>query len=211
MKQPRRRWMLAAGLAVLLAGFVALRWTWRRPSTYLDHFGSGTMAEWSVYGGSWLLTGDAITNDSDDTGAKVITGEASLRDITMDADVRLTSSFGDAGLIVRVTDPEEGTNAFNGYYAGIRLPDQLLLSRMDYGFEPLRRVTIASGVAAGTWYHLRLTAQGCHIEAEAKDMWGHVLARTDYDDRAECLPLGRFGLRSFSAGGSWRKIEARDR
>ena len=160
-----------------------------------------------MFGGNWLLDQSALRNDSDDTGAKVVTGDLDLKNVAMDADVRLTSSYGDAGLIVRVSDPEEGTNAFNGYYAGLRLPDQLLLSRMDFGFEPLQRVIIPQGIHAGVWYHLRLVAEGCTISAEAHDESGNLLARSEASDGAGCLRQGQFGLRSYAAGGSWRKIE----
>ena len=165
------------------------------------------MAEWKVFGGNWLLAQSALTNDSDDTGAKVVTGDLDLKDVAVDADVRLTSSFGDAGLIVRVSDPEEGTNAFNGYYAGLRLPDQLLLSRMDFGFQPLQRVIIPEGIHAGTWYHLHLVADGCNISAEAHNERGDLLARSQAWDTNGCFPQGQFGLRSYAAGGSWRKIK----
>ncbi len=203
---PRRLFIAGVGLTIVIA---ASAWKYVKSFgtfTYRDRFSAGSMADWDVYGGSWLLTGSTMTNDSDDTGAKVVAGENILHDIAMDADVRLTSSYGDAGLIVRVSKPEEGTNAFNGYYAGIRLPNELLLSRMDFGFTPLRRVTIPNGVAAGTWYHLRLTAKSCQIAAEANDMQGHLLGKATVDDDSECFTQGRFGLRSFAAGGSWRNI-----
>ena len=146
---------------------------------------------------------------SDDTGAKAVTGSVRITDMVMDADVRLTSSFGDAGLIVRVSNEEEGTNAFDGYYAGIRLPDQLILSRMDFGFIPLMRVRIAQGVEPGVWYHLKVSAQGCNVTAEARDMVGNVLARAQVHEDPACMRHGKFGLRSFAAGGSWRRVQVR--
>ncbi len=208
----RRAIVLLTGFAFLLGLTLAaltarMRLHHARGFVYQDQFGARSMAEWKVFGGNWLLVQNALANESDDTGAKVVTGDLDLRDVAMDADVRLTSSYGDAGLIVRVSDPEEGTNAFNGYYAGLRLPDQLLLSRMDFGFEPLRRVTIPQGIHAGVWYHLRLVAEGCTISAEAHDERGSLLASGQASDEGACLRQGQFGLRSYAAGGSWRKIK----
>ncbi len=201
-------WSAGIAFALVLAALSAWsRWRHARGFVYQDQFGARSMAEWKVFGGNWLLGQSALTNDSDDTGAKVVTGDLDLKNVAMDADVRLTSSYGDAGLIVRVSDPEEGTNAFNGYYAGLRLPDQLLLSRMDFGFEPLQRVVIPQGIHAGVWYHLRLVAEGCTISAEAHDERGNLLARSEASDEAACLRQGQFGLRSYAAGGSWRKIK----
>ncbi len=198
-------------LVVLCMGVAAAIRMGSNGLPYRDHFAKDSLSEWKVYGGDWSVASGELTNASDDTGAKAVTGDPRTADMTLDADVRLTSSFGDAGLLVRVSDEEEGTNAFHGYYAGIRLPDQLLLSRMDFGFTPLRRVQIAQGVRAGTWYHMTVWAQGCRFTAEARDMSGKVLARAEVEDDAACMRKGRFGLRSFAAGGSWRNVQARAR
>ncbi len=205
-------WRWTAFLAVLLllcsAGIMLVHMEWNG-LPYRDHFAEGLMGEWKVYGGNWSVASNELTNASDDNGAKAVTGSARVTDVVMDADVRLTSSFGDAGLIVRVSDEEEGTNAFNGYYAGIRLPDQLLLSRMDFGFIPLQRVQIENGVEPGVWYHLKMSAQGCNIDAEARDMTGNVLAHAHVHEDVDCRRHGSFGLRSFAAGGSWRTVQVR--
>ncbi len=207
---PRWRWIAAlATLTVLcLAGALLLNME-RTGLPYHDRFSEGLMGEWKVFGGNWSVAANELTNASDDTGAKAVTGSVRITDMVMDADVRLTSSFGDAGLIVRVSNEEEGTNAFDGYYAGIRLPDQLILSRMDFGFIPLVRVRIAQGVEPGVWYHLKVSAQGCNVTAEARDMVGNVLARAQVHEDPACMRHGKFGLRSFAAGGSWRRVQVR--
>ena len=204
-----RAWLLAGMILVLSVTSIATWTRLHRPELfrYQDQFGPGSMAEWKIYGGNWLLIDGTLTNDSDDTGAKAVTGDPALENVAVDADVRLTSSFGDAGLLVRVSDAEEGTNAFNGYYAGLRLPDQLLLSRMDFGFTPLQRVAIPQGIRAGVWYHLRLVAQGCIISAEARDDRGNLLGTSQAADGSACMRQGRFGLRSYAAGGSWRSVK----
>lgn len=174
---------------------------------YHDQFGLGRMDEWTAYGGVWQLGGGAITNASDDIGAKLVTGSARLKNYTVQSDVKLTNSFGDAGLIVRVADAEEGTNAFNGYYAGIRLPDQLLLGKMDFGYRPLSRATIPMGVKPGLWYRLSVEANGCTITAKATSINGDLLATASATDpNDQCDQSGAFGLRSFAAGGSWRNV-----
>ncbi len=205
-------WRWAAVIATLVlfgsAAAVLVHMEWNG-LPYHDRFAEGLSSEWKLYGGNWSVASDELTNASDDIGAKSVTGSVHLTDVVMDADVRLTSSVGDAGLIVRVSNEEEGTNAFDGYYAGIRLPDQLILSRMDFGFIPLRRVRISEGVEPGVWYHLKVSAQGCDVSAEARDMNGTVLAHTQVHEESACMRHGRFGLRSFAAGGSWRSVQVR--
>ena len=206
----RLTWLyIALALVVLSALSVGLAHRFSDTLPYKDHFAENKMGEWKIYGGNWMISSDELTNASDDTGAKAVTGSPRLQDMVMNADVRLTSSFGDAGFIVRVSNAEEGTNAFDGYYAGIRLPDQLLLSRMDFGFTPLQRVQIAQGVNPGVWYHLMVRARGCDLYAEARDMSGKVLARAEVHETSSCMRRGSFGLRSFAAGGSWRRIQVK--
>ncbi len=202
------RWSL---FTVIVAGGLlaaALIFPWRTGGRlpYQDHFSDGRMDEWVSYGGNWQIMNGAVSNNSDDTGTKMVTGQENTADYRMDADVRLTSTFGDAGVIVRVTRPEEGTNAFYGYYVGIRLPDELLLGKMDYGFTPLRRIRIAQGVYPNVWYHLAVFAKGCAISAAAFDANGKEIASAAFDDANGCDRQGAFGLRSFAAGGTWRRI-----
>lgn len=200
-------WLLGAAMLAGTLGFALRRSEPGLP--YTDHFTQGSMAEWKTYGGAWQVSNGAITNDSDDTGSKVLTNDGSEHDMVLESDVKLTNHFGDAGVIVRVTDAEEGTNAFNGYYVGLRLPDQLLLSRMDFGFVPLARTPVQGGVQAGVWYHLRVNVRGCVLDAEARDERGRLLAQASAHDDSQCLARGAFGLRSFAAGGSWRNVRAR--
>jgi len=196
--------LVAAGIVTLLV--VQLDVFRRTPLPYHDRFALNRMEEWSTYGGSWQIVDGAVSNNSDDAGSKMIAGVDSLTDYVMHADVSLTSSFGDTGVVVRVTSPESGTNAFNGYYVGIRLPDQLLLGKMDYGFRPLVRVRTAVAVRPNEWYHLSVTVKGCHLAALAYDAQGTLVAHGEWDDEDACDRHGAFGLRSFAAGGRWRNV-----
>lgn len=199
--------LVALGLFLLAAaGFAYVRLHAHRAFTYRDHFATGDISEWKSYGGNWQTSAEGITNDSNESGAKLLTGRDSLTDVVIESDLRLTNHYGDAGLIFRVTQPEDGTNAFYGYYAAMRIPDMLVLARMDYGFQPLQLVRIENGVRPGVWYHLTVRVQGCNLSAQARDQVGHLLARAAVQDASECQSHGSFGLRSFAAGGSWRNV-----
>lgn len=200
--------LFAVGFAVCICGTLLLKPSNGLP--YNDHFADGKMEEWEVYGGSWQIAGAVISNNSDDAGSKVVAGSEGLTDYVMNSDVSLTSSDGDTGVMVRVTDPEVGTNAFNGYYVGIRLPDELLLGKMDYGYRPLTRVRIAQGVKPYVWYHLTVMARGCTLAAIAYDAQGNRIAATSFEDQEDCDRHGAFGLRSFAAGGTWRNVSVEE-
>ena len=170
---------------------------------YRDHFRNGSMAEWQAYGGNWHVENGVLQNDSDDRGPKVISGSDQLSDYQIDADVQLTKHFGDAGVLLRVTDPEEGANAFYGYYVGVRLPDVLLVGKVDLGFRPLLQVTMREPAAPNAWHHLQVSMRGCDLEVHAFGPSHQPLAEARWHD-ANCYRHGSFGLRSFESGGMWR-------
>ena len=207
----RRRFQWIGGFAALALLAIASWAAWSHQHAgnsglpYHDHFASGSLSEWTVFGGSWQVMDGVLQNNSDDTGTKLITGSPTLRDYKIDTDVQLVNHFGDAGVMLRVQHPEEGTDAFLGYYIGLRLPGQLLFGRMDYGYVLVKQQMIAGGVQPGVWYHLSAAVRGCTVQAQVYSAMGSPLARVE-GAAPECMPTGRFGLRSFAAGGAWRNV-----
>jgi signal transduction histidine kinase len=187
---------------------------WRSASRglpYHDSFSSGKAEEWTAFGGTWELAANAMRNDSDERGAKLLTGSSNWTNYSIEADLMLLGLGGDAGLVIRSGQEEEGVDAYNGYYAGLRTIDNtLVLGRAEYGWTEVNFPLIAHGlrVEASRWYHLKLLAYGCQIVAAAgpREMPGVVSASiTDQD----CVRSGRVGLRSYSAGGVWENVAVR--
>lgn len=208
----KNKWKFGATMVSFIAALALFLCIYRRGESlpYHDHFADGKMDEWTAFGGVWQVNNGYILNDSDDIGAKIITGSKTMHNYRITSDIRLTNAFGDAGLLVRVRNAEEGTNAFNGYYAGIRLPNQLLLGKMDFGFRPLARVVVKDGVRPGTWYVLAVEAKDCTLIATASTSEKKLLATATATDFDACHTHGAFGLRSFEAGGSWKNIRVED-
>jgi len=106
----------------------------------------------------------SMRNDSDERGAKLLTGSPYWQNYSIEADVMLLGGGGDAGLIVRSSDEEEGVDAYTGYYAGLRDRDNaLVLGRAGHGWmEVTKLFAINRGkVLASHWYHLKLLAYEC--------------------------------------------------
>jgi signal transduction histidine kinase len=176
---------------------------------YRDSFGRGIANGWEAFDGTWEVVGGNIVNNSDERGAKLMTGSRYWRNYVFSADVMLLGQNGDAGLIVRANDEEEGVDAYDGYYAGLRTMDQsLVLGRAGYGWEEFRPTPMPGGIHAYTWYHLTVTAHDCSITAQAKALATGEGASIQAKD-ANCIPSGRIGLRSYSAGGEWRNVLVR--
>src|SRR4029077_11653049 len=166
----------------------------------------GKTAEWHAYGGSWDSYRGAIRNNSDERGAKLITGSPAWTDYTVEADLLLLGQNGDAGLIVRSRDEEEGVDAYDGYYVGLRdRNNTMVIGRADQGWMEYEAVPVAKPIHPFHWYHLKVIAVACEIAAVASDLETRqdtVVAMREID----CARTGRIGLRSYSSGGLWKNV-----
>jgi|GEM_PF-412400 signal transduction histidine kinase len=179
-----------------------------RQPLYHDSFHLEKQEEWQPFGGAWEIVDGAMRNNSDERGAKLMNGNVHWKDYLIEADVQLLGQYGDAGLIIRGSDEEEGVDAYNGYYAGLRdLDNTLILGRAGYGWVEYQARHITPRVFAQQWYHLKVLAYGCNIIASATSPSGAVTV--DAIQEPHCVPSGRFGLKSYQTGGLWRNVQVR--
>ncbi len=204
-------------LGATLAGItgvclLTLAFWWQRNPTrglpFRPDFSQDATEHWTAYAGAWETVGRSMRNDSDDRGAKLITGSPYWRDYTVDADVQLLGP-GDAGLIARVRDAETGVDAYSGFYAGLRTADGLLvLGRAEHGWYEFPHTAMPGGVHPFRWYHLQLRVTGCDVSASATayDTGQHA---TSTRRMHTCPVSGAIGLRSYYSGGIWRNLSVR--
>ena len=206
-----KRWLVVGSVvAFALVGvlMVALvrRHLWGLP--YHDSFAHGNADEWHAFGGTWELSGDAIRNDSDERGAKLLAGSPNWQNYVLEADVKLLGHDGDAGLIIRSSEEEEGVDSYSGYYTGLRNRDNaLILGRADHGWLGEQPAPVPGGVHAFRWYHLKLIAVDCELAASATDTETGATVSQRMTE-TDCTRAGRIGLRSYSSGGIWRNVRA---
>jgi signal transduction histidine kinase len=167
---------------------------------------SGSMNGWKAFGGAWGIVDGGIHNNSDDRGAKLLTGSTNWTNYTLQADIRFDSNNGDMGVIVRSSEEEEGVDAYEGYYAGVRTSDgTLVIGRADYGWMEARPISMPGGVNDSNWYRLTVTSYECQIAAEAQNLTTLQKAWIVLEEHP-CIKSGRIGLRSLATGGTWRNI-----
>jgi hypothetical protein len=207
----KKRWLLLGGLAVcIICGLLLLAFVNRqsRGLPYKDSFANGSADEWHAFGGTWELADGAIRNDSDERGAKLLTGSTQWENYSLEADVKLLGRDGDAGLVIRSSDEEEGVDSYNGYYAGLRNRDNALaLGRADHGWIGEQIVQMPGGVQPFRWYHLKLLAMDCELAVSATNLESGASVSQRMTEK-NCVRAGRIGLRSYSSGGIWRNVRA---
>ena len=210
MRTGRRIWtrIVLPSVCVVPAVAALIFVLYRSPTRGLpfhDRFSAGRLSDWEQFGGTWSTAQGWIRNDSDERGAKLIIGSPFWTDYRAEADLQLLGR-GDAGIVIRASNIEEGVDSYDGYYAGLRIDDQsLVLGRAEYGWIEFPPVRIPGGVAPGHWYHLALSAVGCTIQASAKSLdTGDSVSASAYDPN--CPRSGKIGLRDVESGGIWRNV-----
>jgi signal transduction histidine kinase len=209
-----RRLMLiipAAAALVAAAAMLLLPWDSLRSSQqplYRDSFRLEKQDDWEPFGGAWEIAGGAMRNNSDERGAKTMNGNKRWTNYQIEADVQLLGQYGDAGLIIRGSNEEEGVDAYDGYYAGLRdLDNTLILGRAGYGWVEYQANLVAPRVFAQQWYHLKFLAYDCELVATATSPSGEITA--DAVTVPNCIHSGRFGLKSYQTGGVWRNVQVK--
>jgi Histidine kinase len=174
---------------------------------YKDSFQTGSSDEWTAYGGTWRDALGAMRNESDERGAKLMTGSFWWRDYTVTTDVELLGQQGDAGVILRGSDEEQGVDSYTGYYVGLRSNDgSLIVGLAQHGWVQLAGTAVPGGVHPFHWYRLRATVQGCRVSGVAVDSESGDTTSISVVDRANCFQRGRVGIRSHSSGGAWKNF-----
>jgi signal transduction histidine kinase len=214
IRKLRRNLLFAAVAGVFVVLTITGLWAYlhspQRGLPYRDSFAEGNADEWKGFGGTWELVNGMMRNDSDERGAKLLTGSPYWHNYAVEADVYLLGNSGDAGLILRSSNEEEGVNAYTGYYAGVRtLDNSLVLGRAEHGWtEAAKAVHDPGGIRPFRWYHLKLLAYDCQIVATVTAPSQPVPTSLSVTDN-DCVQTGRVGLRSYSSGGIWRNVVVR--
>lgn len=201
------RYRLIAVGALGLAGLLTVG-MWHRQATASGERRSG----WRPISGNWTIHSSVVSNAHYGRGDMMIVDRPGGSDYRISADVRFDllfedTHYGDAGLIIRTTDPEPGVDSYKGYYAGLRPDSQtVVLGRASYDWRQLAEAKLATPMPSGQWYHLEMAARGCDLEVIARPVGDGSGTQLHYHD-PDCLPSGVGGLRSFYADASWRNVK----
>lgn len=203
-----RRMLTVLAVSVVAAGAICAWVVWKRAQAASYE----TMRGWKPISGRWSEQGGVFSNPNYGRGDMLIATHSQGRDYRISAAIRFDllfpeTQYGDAGLVIRTTDPEQGVDSYQGYYAGLRPVEQtVVLGRASYDWRPLEVIKLASPVSVGGWYRLEISAHGCRLMVTATPEDNGPATHIDYQDE-HCLTDGVAGLRSFYAQASWRDVK----
>ena len=173
---------------------------------YHDDFTNGGASGWVAYDGNWTIQSGVMVNESNERGAKLITGSPYWTDYAMDADIAL-SNTGEAGIIARVSDAEAGVDSYSGIYAGLRVRDEsLVVGVADHAWNELATAPLQQPIIPNVWYHIHLEIRGCNLKVLS---WRAGQKKNVVRLEVKLVPCpkrGKIGLRSYDSGGQWKNI-----
>lgn len=202
---------IAAAVAFFVsAGVLRLLRSPLRGLPYHDDFAAGSDSGWVAYDGNWNVQSGMMVNESNERGAKLVTGSPYWANYAMDADVSL-SSTGEAGIIARVSDPEQGVDSYSGIYAGLRVRDEaLVIGIADHSWNEISAKPLPSPILSNVWYHIRMELRGCDLTVFTWPDGRPNSIDQIHESLALCPKQGKIGLRSYDSGGQWKNIQVTD-
>ena len=160
---------------------------------------------WAALGGEWTANSSEVENESEERGAKLISRLGSWDDYQVQADLKMASPYGVAGIIIRSSGEEEGVDSYHGYFAGISpMEPSVEFGRADFGWLPLLHTSLPRTETDLGWVHLKVIAVGCRFGVVTTLSDGQTTSAVVNDPR--CIRSGSFGLRSYLTGATWRNI-----
>lgn len=165
--------------------------------SFKEDFSKASLKNWITYG-QWFIRDGAIHAASNKGswgygihGVKAIESSATFSDLSYEATVKLTSG-GNAGLIFRVSNPDLGADAYNGYYLGI----DALGGKIQLGKSSGQKWTVlqehAQKLETGIDYKVKVVAKGEQIKVYFNNSTEPLITVNDAE-----FKTGLTGVRSF--------------
>jgi signal transduction histidine kinase len=161
---------------------------------------------WRALGGSWQPSHNEVSETSSERGAKLLLLLARPDNVIVDVDLKLQQFNGEAGILFRTQDEEEGVDSLHGYFLGVRpVESEVVLYREDYGRKLLQRIILPYATDYSKWIHLSVRAEHCHfISTVTLSDGSHYSASMDED---RCIEKGHVGLYSSQTLATWRNLK----
>lgn len=154
---------------------------------------SAEMDGFSRFGGFWQVN-DGILSAVSFPGAKIVYDPLAISDGTAEVDIKFDNKRADnAGLLVRVSEPGNGADTFNGYEISISgSGKKVILGKHRMNWEPLAETAVTFDPLA--WNRLGVKMDGARIQVLLN---GKTII--DHEDKKAPLMSGNVSLRTWSS------------
>ena len=156
----------------------------------------------TTFGGRWLAQSNGLWAAAGD-GPKLIADTPAFAAGEVGVEVFLPEGkAGNAGLIVKVSEPGVGADKFVGYEIALDATGRLVLGRHRQNWEPIRNVP--REILPNRWIALvvRLTENSLEVALDGQSV-------ITYQDKEHPLTSGRVGLRTWQRDARFRNFYVR--
>lgn len=176
------------------------------PSLSQD-FNTNSASGWKQWEGNWSVSNGQY-HSAGGNFAKATYGNDNWADYTIEADIMMKESGGDAGVIVRGTNPANGlergqgnADFLQGYYAYVKT-DGVYLGKQNYNWSNLAGTSLSLDI--NTWHKMKVVVSGTNIKVYVGDM---NIPKIDYNDYSEtAFTHGKIGLRTAYKSTSYDNV-----
>jgi alpha-L-arabinofuranosidase len=160
------------------------------------------LAGWTAYGGLWRVRDQALRVEPD-AGAKLVRAAPQISDGQVECEVQFEGrNGGNAGLILRVSNPRTGADTWTGYEISLSaLDNNVILGRHSNNWQLLQAAPVS--VEPGIWHHLRVELSGPTLR-----IWVNHAAQPQitYTDNAAPILSGMAGVRTWNVSAAFRNL-----
>jgi hypothetical protein len=161
---------------------------------------SRPLANWQYFGGNWCTTADGGYGVEPLPGGKAVWREPALANGVVEAEVMLRGTAGDAGLILRVSQPTDGVDSLTAYNINFKT-NLLRLGKHENNWKQLASAPLR--LETGRWHPVQVRLDGPRIRIYVD---GATQPQIDFVDPSPLGP-GNVGLRTFNASFALRNLK----
>ncbi|KAM0469620.1 hypothetical protein ACHAPX_010399 [Trichoderma viride] len=155
------------------------------------------MVGWTIVDGGFDGRSGVMTVPKANTAKAIL--NTSFKDFTVDVDVTLSSTDGNAGIIFRASNVRVGTDSYSGYYLGIQ-KTQVTLGRAQNNWTELKNAKM--DIQANKIHHIRVVVSGNTLTVYVDDMSRAQITQSD-----STFSSGVVGARVFGTGAIYDNFE----
>jgi hypothetical protein len=153
-----------------------------------------------AYGGRWTPIADGSLESAGGEGPKLVCDGPEFEEGQASVDLMFNrADEGNAGLIVKVSQADNGADRFIGYEVALRPSGTLVLSRHRQNWEAIRNVPCDVSLNQWVTLSVRMKAKTLEILVNGRSM-------LEYQDTEHPLIRGVVGLRNWHMGARFRKL-----
>ena len=175
---------------------------------FRDTFQSSSLGGWRIFGGDWRAV-DGTLAVTGGQGPRAHVRDLRVADFELTVDVCVSEAGSQAGVVFRATNPGEGVDAYEGYYAGLHCgANQVVWGAVRHNWEGIARKPAA--IAPGEWYRLKLQVSRENVVLFVNELPVAQRRYPKLDGIDSRFTVGEVGLRALGGEASFRNLSIRE-